>query len=289
MGNVVHPLSVERTLVGARVAFCGDWHGNVGWAEFIIAALPDDVSRVEHVGDFGLMGWHMPEYLTRVSQACKDADIDLYVTPGNHENYTYINEHLAETSDPVKEIAPRIFIHRRGHQFEIDGVRLTSVGGAVSVDKAHRTMGIDWWPEEVISSAEFQEFTDPATGLSPTDILLTHDAPAESDIPFPISRETFESWVGSAIAREAETHRQVISGIVSRVQPTLVVHGHYHVGYADMCKSGDKDFRVIGLDMDDTLRNVIICDLEDGLTNYAPYDSFNQHLLRRIDEPATSD
>lgn len=78
---------------------------------------------------------------------------------GNHENHVKLNSYLVEEwkGGNVHKIRPHVYHLMRGQVYEIDGLKVFSMGGAASHDKHLRTDGIDWWQEEMPSDPEYDE------------------------------------------------------------------------------------------------------------------------------------
>jgi hypothetical protein len=101
----------------------------------------------------------------------------------------------------------------------VDGVYC--LGGAVSIDRAYRTEGFDWWPDEECSYAELERMIDEYAAIKP-EIVITHEAPesiaASILAAFRMRKIEDGSRTRHALQRMLETH-----------QPRLWVHGHWHV------------------------------------------------------------
>lgn len=78
---------------------------------------------------------------------------------GNHENHPLLNSYLVEEwkGGKVHKIKPHVYHLIRGQVYDIDGVKVFSMGGASSHDKERRVEGIDWWPEELPSNLDYCE------------------------------------------------------------------------------------------------------------------------------------
>jgi hypothetical protein len=62
------------------------------------------------------------------------------------------------------------------------------IGGALSIDKAHRTEGLNWWVDEELSIQEMNSIFDKYIKEKP-DIMVTHDCPEEIAV-------MMEQWSG---------------------------------------------------------------------------------------------
>lgn len=66
----------------------------------------------------------------------------------------------------------------RGEVYTMEGHTFLAFGGAASIDAAGRTEGIDWWPEEVASEADFNRAIENLKKHNnEVDYVLTHTMP----------------------------------------------------------------------------------------------------------------
>jgi hypothetical protein len=102
---------------------------------------------------------------------------------GNHENHPRLQALPQEPwcGGTVGVVEKNVLHLRRGEVYTIQGKKFFTFGGASSIDKATRTPGVSWWPEELPSYAE----TD--YGLSnlekhqySVDYIITHTLPQEA-------------------------------------------------------------------------------------------------------------
>lgn len=262
-----------------RVAFAGDWHGNVQWAQHCLDALADEsISTVYHVGDFGL--WPGPEgekYLRRVQQAAERNNQTLFIVLGNHENY-----HRVARMD--KDDAgwlfladyPRLRFAPRAHAWiDDEGARFAALGGAGSIDRSLREEGKTWWREEAITEADVRAFREALGSLNlgrygRVDVMLSHEAPAgltRGTAPLP-------TWVSPEVRHDCWTQRVLLREATDAARPRALVHGHWHAYYRDNLEGlgpDDSEYfcEVTGLDMDGMPSNLMIADVLPGvgLTN----------------------
>ncbi len=117
-----------------------------------------------------------------------------------------------------------------GDQAPHPGLRVGFLGGAISIDKRHRTEGRSWWREEEVTEGESRLFD----GVDPVDILCTHDSPI---IPPGLG------GLHPKLTEECDRHRELIARALDDSGAGLLLHGHYHVRY-----TGKRyDVRVEGL------------------------------------------
>ena len=139
MKSLEHASTV--VLPDQRVAVCGDWHGNIGWARTIARVLPylaPDVTTLLHLGD-----WGMPP--VEIDEVFSQTDIDrILVTVGNHEAFDQISPLLNEHPGHAVRVSRLTWFLPRPARLSIGGRRVLSLGGAASVDRQSRIEGLTW-------------------------------------------------------------------------------------------------------------------------------------------------
>ncbi|KJL30497.1 metallophosphoesterase [Microbacterium oxydans] len=207
-----------------RVAVCGDWHGNQGWARMISRALPyiaPDVTTLLHLGDW----WMPPRAVDEIF--AKTSITRFYVTLGNHEQWDEITPLLEQHSGEAVKVSELTWILPRPARLTIGGRSVLSLGGASSVDRESRQEGLTWWPDEAITDTQVAE----AIAGGPADLMLTHESPAGT--PVRAVRETLRKnphWFTKAALEASAASRARISEVWDAVRPELLTHGHMHVG-----------------------------------------------------------
>ena len=202
----------------SKIIVCGDLHGNWGYLNSLMQKKRPDI--VLQCGD---MGW-WPKLETskgviygQKSWKCKGLKIPeetkVYFCDGNHEDHWDLEWHRNEEYNIV-ELYDRCFYCPRGSTLKLpDGRTILFIGGADSIDKAHRTLGIDWFPEEVISYADAERALSLET---PIDIVISHTVPLE--------------WVPDVCRGEkfGDPSRQALSAVLEKFSPPLWFSGHWH-------------------------------------------------------------
>ena len=194
----------------------GDVHGNFGEVNKVINGNRK-IKRIFQCGDFGY--WpreHGTTYLNSrgkikyYDQYClfnKDVIVDW--CDGNHEDHHAIIE--SGYKPDMKN--PNTIYHKRGDYITLpDGRNILFMGGAYSIDKAHRVPGRDWFPEETITQKEIWDLPDVRI-----DIVISHTAPNEfvirNDMKF-----TFPH----------DPSRDALSYILNKYKPSQWYFGHFH-------------------------------------------------------------
>jgi hypothetical protein len=231
-----------------RIGVAGDWHGNTAWAVNAVrrmsGLLPDDhLPRViVHLGDFGI--WPGPsglDYLSRLDAVLAATGTELWFVDGNHEDFTRLGQ-LRREPDGRARVMNSIWHLPRGYRWEWHGRQWLALGGAVSLDRAARVAGRDWWPEEEITRRQ----AEAVVGAGHADVMVTHECPAgvKHDFGPPPS-----FWAAEDLRRN-EAHRELMRQIVLAVRPGWLMHGHLHRAYQRSVDLGAGPFEITGLDCD---------------------------------------
>jgi hypothetical protein len=245
----------------SRVMVGGDWHGNRYWALNVIHRVPqllaDEPRRlILHLGDFGI--WPDDEgrrYLAAVSTALSQVKAGLWFIDGNHEDFTQLARMTSRTAIPAERVpvGPHIWHLPRGHHWDWHGRRWLACGGGVSLDKAVRRYGHDWWPQEEITGEQEAAIIGGGTA----DVMVCHDCPAAVPHAFPPPPS---EWNPSDLARN-DAHRRRLQRIVDAVRPAHLMHGHLHRAYQRTCDFGYGPVQVTGLGTDGSMRNFAVLDV----------------------------
>jgi predicted MPP superfamily phosphohydrolase len=191
--------------IGNRILFLGDIHGNKSIINMGISyAISNGCTSIIQVGDFGYFPNLYPEFITYLNNL--NPPIPIYFIDGNHDDHW----NLPKSNEPV-ELFPSIFYIPRGYIYK----SILFLGGASSIDKHHRTIGIDWWPEEEIS---YKDYLTSITNISNNqlDILITHTSPSNEVLTFSDTNDY---------------SNRVINNFISTYRPRLHIHGHHHYQY----------------------------------------------------------
>jgi calcineurin-like phosphoesterase family protein len=232
----------------ARIGVAGDWHGNTAWATRAVArigaALPAAPAPriIVQLGDFGI--WPGPDgqaYLDALDDALTAADATLWFVDGNHEDFSQLAA-LRPGPDGRERVTERIWHLPRGYRWRWHNRQWLALGGAVSLDRAGRTAGRDWWPEEEITLRQ----ASAVIGDGSADVMVTHECPAGVDHTFPPP----PSWWAASDLRRNEAHRALMREVVLAVRPGWLMHGHLHIGYQRRVDLGAGPVEVTGLDCD---------------------------------------
>lgn len=198
--------------------------------------LPFD--EIIHVGDLGFWPgftscWY-PEFTS------KGKPIRMRWVDGNHEHFHRLHQrdtHFGQDSDPTEQalytpwVKPwQDFLQHWEYQPRgtvEDGVLF--IGGAFSIDRGHRTLGVDWFTEEMISYADQERVYTAIEEVGAANIhtVISHDCPKR----FPVLDEV-ERINGSIVRLPRTPNRDFLDHVFTLVSPKRWLFGHYHVPWS---------------------------------------------------------
>lgn len=213
-----------------QVLLVGDLHGSPdALVEAFQMAYEHRVQAIIQLGDYGY-GWRLDgngecSFAELTSEMALEASIPFYFIDGNHENFDLL-ETKPVGSDGLRLVAWMVWHIPRGATLKVGETTFLALGGAYSVDKPHRTLGVSWWPQEMIT----QDDVDKAILAGPADVLLTHDVPygIQDDLEL-ISR--LNSMFGIGAAERSLDNQRLISKVLASCGAQRVFHGHLHRAY----------------------------------------------------------
>lgn len=137
---------------------CGDVHGEYDIDKLYYLQKLDvhlKLSRKDYLiiaGDFGgIWGRNAPNTDEKLIKRLYEDTFPwttLWVD-GNHENF--VTEMFGGR---VQKISPHCIHLMRGEVYTIEGKKIFTMGGGLSVDQNHRIPQISWWPQEYPSQTE---------------------------------------------------------------------------------------------------------------------------------------
>lgn len=239
-----------------RVGVVGDLHGNAGWVQTLLPAMRrfDPTMRtVLQLGDYGFdhpsVGTHPVDYWAR------KAGIErVLVTLGNHERWDKITPAQEASPGQAIRVSAVVWLLPRPFRFTISGREVLSLGGASSVDKAFRTVGRDWFEDELITDA----MEHAAISAGSADVLLTHESPTHAAPAVRAILATNPFGFPLEALGVSASQRERVQRVSDATQPEVHLHGHMHV-YDDIELADGR--KVISLNRDTFAGNVGILDL----------------------------
>ena len=210
----------------------------------------NDVTPILQLGDW----WMDPAASDRI---LLDAGIEhVFVTLGNHEPWEQLSPLLAAHPEQAIRVSQVTWILPRPYRFRVGGREVLSLGGAASVDRAWRTEGLDWWPDERITD----EHVAAARAGRRADVMLTHESPADTPVPAVrgVLRDNPHGFPPEALVESASS-RDRVSAVWDAAAPALLLHGHMHTPGMGTTVDGR---RVVSLGADMQEGHFALLDLE---------------------------
>ena len=206
-----------------NVRILGDVHGNIPTYLNLIKKAHYSIQ----LGDFGFG----EDFRQKASKIDKSHHI---VILGNHDDY----------SNPIHtalgDFGP----------YSLGGLDFFYVRGAYSIDRAYRTLGVDWWTQEELTWSQGQKCVE-AYKRSKPELVLTHDCPEEII--------SLMGW-----GYRSTITRQILQACLEAHRPKRWIFGHHHInwrreykGTTFRCLDGDIYGHTIGFCDFDKLGNLI--------------------------------
>lgn len=174
----------------------GDTHGNVD----VYKIFPENftagrsLTRKDYViiaGDFGVPfvthgpNWYFKQSDKTLIKKFNSLPFTILFVDGNHDNHSFwkVQPRQEMFGGKVQKLrgTDNVFHLMRGEYYNIDGLSVWTMGGAMSIDQSTRVIGRDWWPEEMLSTAEENhgvESLERHGGYA--DIIITHTPPSQA-------------------------------------------------------------------------------------------------------------
>jgi hypothetical protein len=199
-----------------RTLIVGDIHNEFGKLNGLINRKHPDL--VICCGDFGYwpdVNWASPLSIIRPQGST------ILWCDGNHENHWRLQQRDKDEMEPGV-----IYMPRRSTYTLEDGRVLMFMGGADSIDRDLRTIGVDWFPDEIIKQSDLYDLPD-----IKVDIFITHTCP--------------EELVGEMLkydsSKFADPSPRALSELWKTYKPDLWYFAHWHV-YKELDMFGTKCF-----------------------------------------------
>ena len=128
-------------------------------------------------GDFGFI-WDKSKNEQKILKALSKREYNICFIDGTHENFDLLNAYPLTTwnGGKVHQISDNIFHLMRGQIFEIDGLKIFTMGGGESPDLDARLEDNPWLKYEIPSK---EELLEGAANLEDNDckidVIITHE------------------------------------------------------------------------------------------------------------------
>ena len=208
------------------IIVCGDIHGY--WRYLNTLINKKKPTLILQCGDWGFFPHHARKAFTKNGVrysgfdpwGVKAHNTKVIFCPGNHDCWWDLQ--LWDDLE-LPEMYHNVFYAKRGTTYTLpDGRVVLFMGGAASIDKASRTIGIDWWPEEMISISELYKLEE--RELENVDIIISHTCPQEFN-PLLNPKKPYNGWE----YKFHDSSQEVLSELLYMYKPSLWYFGHFHV------------------------------------------------------------
>jgi predicted phosphodiesterase len=187
-----------------KILITGDIHNNFNILNQLINKKKPEL--VICCGDFGY--WPKIESYQKM-EVIKAQGAKILWIDGNHEDHWTLKE---RTSD---EIVPNVIYMPRGSTYNLpDGRKILFMGGGDSIDKQDRILGVDWFPDEIITQKDIYNLPD-----CKIDILITHTCSNEIKDGKMILLNPLKA---------KDPSNDALSYVWDRYKPKLWFFGHWH-------------------------------------------------------------
>ena len=186
----------------------GDIHAYWPVLNSYLRHLPENkISNVIVCGDFGYWPKFKEFDLKHINtERCK-----IYFCPGNHEDWWA----LPKTYE-ITELYKNIFYCPFGTTLNIENKNLLFCGGAESIDKQHRRIGYDWFPDEIISYQDMEHLPPKSANI---DIVISHTCPSFVFNKLPVAFNN----------KALDPSCKMLDFVHSIFRPKLWYFGHFHM------------------------------------------------------------
>lgn len=203
-----------------KIIVVGDIH--TYWAKLNVIINKYSPDIILQVGDFGY--WPNFHNTTTISEGrprrnqkpwnqygIRSKNTKIYFCDGNHENHWELNKFKKPTI-----IYDNVCYMPRGSTLTLpDGRNVLFIGGAESIDKRERIIGVDWFPEEVITQKDIYNLPD-----INIDIIISHTCPNE------FNEEVKKKFC--LTDKFKDPSQDALSYLLKRYKPDEWYFGHFH-------------------------------------------------------------
>lgn len=166
------------------IYIAGDTHIPIDLNKLDVKNFPEQNSLTKNdyviiCGDFGGV-WNNSKEEIYWRNWFNDKNFTTLFVDGNHENFNLLYQHSVEwwNNGKVHFISDSIIHLMRGQIFEINGLKIFTMGGAESIDKYRRTEHVSWWRDELPNSREYRDALKNLDNNNwNVDYVITHTGP----------------------------------------------------------------------------------------------------------------
>jgi hypothetical protein len=197
--------------------FLGDIHGD--WNQLFYYIEDKDITNcyIISVGDVGIGFKYKLEYehvmCEKINSILAERNLHFLGIRGNHDNPAFFTSKSKIKMDHFELLEDYSLLSYRNKTIQL-------IGGAVSVDRIGRKLGISYWLDEGVKLKKRK--------CKKVDVLVTHTAPS---FCFPQQfNEIVYGWAkeDAHLLKDLTKERAVLDEIFKICSPSLHIYGHFH-------------------------------------------------------------
>lgn len=224
----------QRNQLNKKVYFLGDIHGNFSFLTSHLKKGQFNDAHIIQVGDFGV-GFNRGEesrQLTILNEVCEAGNIKLYVIRGNHDDPSYFTGLFTQYNN-ILFIKDNTFL-------QLNGLTYFFSGGAISIDRCIRKVGINYWANEGVD-INFNSLESDLLKYPKIDIVVTHSSPS---FAFPTQYDQIVHTYmrrDSSLDKELRAERALITKLYDLLLSRNIHHwiyGHFHARHEETTHTG---------------------------------------------------
>ncbi len=225
-----------------KLYFLGDLHAGFKFLTHTIQVDKITNTTIVQVGDFGI-GFldNEASLLKKLNQVLVASSSNLFAIRGNHDRPSaFHNSKIESKIELIKDYTVK----------NIEGVNILFIGGAISIDRVQRKVGISYWRDEAFVFDK-EKLNEAVAMCSRLDIVVTHSAPNaappkdKGNIVFAYERVDRE--LSSDIKDERSAHDELLNYLIRiGLKPTHWYYGHFHQSQKIMHR--EIEFNLLAID-----------------------------------------
>jgi predicted phosphodiesterase len=218
----------------------GDTHGDYRQIAYSVKQKKlNKADRLFVCGDFSFI-WEQAcsKYFAREEEridGLSSLGPEILFIDGNHENFNRLLEfpEINLYGGKVGQIRNNIFHLKRGYVYTIDGKKIFTMGGGISIDKHRRVAGLSWWPQEMHTKAE-QDFAidNLEKNKWQVDFVLSHTSPLQAE---PLIQEAmaYADWEYGIFKLDAlQAEGKFLTEVCNKLDFKEWHFGHFHEDFS---------------------------------------------------------
>lgn len=191
---------------------------------------PDSNDHIIILGDFGGVFYNDMEENYHLDMLSEELKCPLLFIDGNHENFNALRKYPIDVYNgaEVRKIRDNILWLRRGTILTLENKKFFIMGGASSHDKEHREPFISWWPEENISSDDYDiALLNLKRNNYTVDYVLSHCAPKKF-----ASKALWKTYQ-PILGLDTDMNVKILTEIEKHLDYKKWYFGHYHTDFEE--------------------------------------------------------